>query len=272
MSAGWLWRELASETVPSIPRPPEQEPSPVDPVSLLAFLDLTSLNGDDTIAKVKGLCRRACSLDPGPATVCVFPAFLPTAREALSGSSVRLATVAGSFPHGLGSLPTRLAEVREAGALGADEVDVVIRREWALTGEWDRLYEEISLFRDAASGLVLKVILATGELRAPILVYRASLVALAAGADFLKTSTGRETINATLEAGAAMTAALLTYANRTGRHAGLKPAGGIRTYEDAAPWCSLVRAALGPEALSPNRFRIGASALLDDLVARGDAG
>ncbi|MFC1575719.1 deoxyribose-phosphate aldolase [Gemmatimonadota bacterium] len=251
-------------------------------VRILCALDLTTLSGDDTVARVKALCRRAqaplprgflallggAALRPRVAAVCVFPAFVPSAITALGASGVRVATVAAGFPHGLSGLEERVQEVRAAVALGAQEVDVVIRREWALSGKWERLHQEVREFREAAGSACLKVILATGELGEPNRIARAALTVLQAGADFVKTSTGKEKVNATLTAGLAMTAAIRAYEDLAGFRAGLKPAGGIRTAQDGLLWLRLVETEMGPEATGPDRFRIGASGLLDSLVER----
>ncbi len=251
-----------------------------DLVRLLEALDLTTLAGDDTEERVRELARRARAplppdlLDrlpssqhpPRVAAACVFPVFLPAALEVLGGSGVRVATVAGGFPHGLSPLEARIREVEVARAEGAHEIDVVIRRQWALEGRWERLYQEIVAFRETAGARTLKVILATGELGNPERIARAATVAMMAGADFVKTSTGKETVNATLEAGLAMTRALALYRERTGFLVGLKPAGGIREAAEAMVWLHLVREELGEEAGNPGRFRIGASSLLDRLV------
>lgn len=268
-------RSLVSRSVPVIEQRIYDAPLTAAHIRLLiSCLDLTSLAGDDTDQRVLALCKQALLPAPGreadtarPAAVCVYPVFVPLALGALVGSSVRVATVAAAFPHGLSPLPCRVAEVREAVALGAHEVDVVIRRSHALCGEWEALYDEVRVFREAAKERTLKVILATGELAQPEVIFRAGLTALMAGADFIKTSTGKEAVNATLPAGVAMAHAIRAYAEITGYRAGLKPAGGIRTAEQAAEWLGLVRHELGEEWLSPARFRIGASALLADLVA-----
>ncbi len=177
-----------------------------------------------------------------------------------------MATVAAGFPHGLSPLSIRVAEVRACAAIGADEIDIVIRRSHALLGEWSALYDEVAAFREAAGRASLKAILATGELGAPLTVARAGLVALMAGADFIKTSTGKEAVNATLDAGIAMAAAIRTYSERTGVRAGLKPAGGLRTPARALDWLALVDAELGAAWLDPARFRLGASGLLAEVA------
>ncbi len=247
---------------------------------VLSSVDLTTLSGDDTRGRVRELCKRARrpvgrklqkqlgpeARDARVAAVCVFPAFLPTALTALEGSGVKVATVAAGFPHGLNGLPERVREVEAVAREGAQEIDVVIRREWALAGKWDRLYDELSRFRAAAGEAHLKVILATGELGELNRVARAGLTALMAGADFIKTSTGKEKVNATLPVGMAMIGALRAYRRRYGHMGGLKPAGGIRTAGEGLRWLALVEEKLGTDAGAPARFRIGASSLLDSLL------
>ncbi len=244
----------------------------------VACTDLTTLAGDDTPDRVRALCETArtpiaaetlvtLGKDASPtAAVCVYPAYIDVALEALDGSGIPVATVAAGFPHGLSPLSTRIDEVRACAALGADEIDIVIRRSHALLGDWQALYDEVRAFREAAGTAHLKAILATGELDSPVTIARAGLTALMAGADFIKTSTGKEAINATLPAGIAMAAAIRTFHERTGFRAGLKPAGGIRTASQALQWLTLVETELGPEWCTPDRFRIGASALVADIA------
>jgi deoxyribose-phosphate aldolase len=191
---------------------------------------------------------------------------VPLAREALAGSGVRVATVAGDFPRGLSGLGQKVEEIRAALAAGAEEVDAVVDRRPVLADDFRSLGREVEAFRDAAGETTLKVILATGELGSPRRIARASGTALEAGADFLKTSTGFDRVNATLKAGMAMAGALRRFQERTGEIRGLKAAGGIRTADQALEWRDLVLEALGPDSLGPHRFRIGASALLDDLT------
>ena len=249
-------------------------------LKVLAAMDLTTLSGDDTSARVKGLCRQARSpLPPGlrsrlgppgaspqVAAVCVFPVLVPVALAALKGTDVRVATVAAGFPHGLSDPDLRVREVEAARMAGAHEVDVVVRREWILAGKWKELYQEIRSFREAAGPALLKVILSTGELRALSQVSRATLTALLAGADFVKTSTGKEKVNATFEAGVVMARTIRLYQQKFGRTAGLKPAGGIQTELDGLRWLRLAETELGPLASHPGRFRIGASSLLDNIL------
>jgi len=250
-------------------------------LDVLRSIDLTTLSGDDTVARIRHLCRRARqplplvvrdALGVGPgeirvAAVCVFPAFVPQALEALEGTGIPVATVSAGFPHGLSSLSQRIRDVGTAVEAGAQEVDVVIRREWVLTGEWEKLYREIRAFREAAGKAHLKVILGTGDLETLNQVGRGALTAMMAGADFVKTSTGKEKVNATLPVGLAMARAIRAYEKRTGFRVGLKPAGGIRTAREGYQWLKLVRQELGEEWARPELFRIGASGLLGDVVA-----
>jgi deoxyribose-phosphate aldolase len=249
-------------------------------LKVLGAMDLTTLSGDDTTARVRSLCRQARSPLPrglrrrlglsGPAprvaAVCVFPVFVPVALSALRESGVHVATVAAGFPHGLSALPQRVREVEAAGAAGAHEVDVVIRREWVLTGRWEQLYHEIRAFREAAGSSRLKVILSTGDLVTLSQVARATLTALMAGADFVKTSTGKEKVNATFEVGIVMARTMTVYQDASGHVAGLKPAGGIQTAMDGLRWLKLAETELGWEASAHHRFRIGASGLLSDVL------
>jgi deoxyribose-phosphate aldolase len=249
-------------------------------LGVLRSIDLTTLSSDDTTARIRRLCRRARVPLPLPlrdalgvrpdeirvAAVCVFPAFVPQALEALEGSGLPVATVSAGFPHGLSSLSQRIREVEAAVEAGAQEVDVVIRREWVLTGQWEKLYREVRAFREAVGKAHLKVILGTGDLDTLNQVGRGALTAMMAGADFVKTSTGKEKVNATLPVGLAMARSIRAYETRTGFQVGLKPAGGIRTARDGYRWLELVRQELGEEWGSPELFRIGASGLLGDVV------
>jgi deoxyribose-phosphate aldolase len=242
-------------------------------------MDLTTLSGDDTPARVARLCAKARSpvrhdllaalgadrLGLRVGAVCVYHAFVETAVAALRGSDIPVAAVSTGFPHGLSPLRTRLEEIRASVAAGAREIDVVITRAHALTGAWDALYDEVRAFRDACGDAHLKTILATGELGTLRTVARASAVCMMAGADFIKTSTGKETANATLPVGLVMTRMIRTYHERTGAAVGFKPAGGIRTAKQALDWLILVREELGTGWLDPARLRVGASGLLTDI-------
>ena len=248
----------------------------------LACIDLTTLAGDDTPARIRRLCATALSPLPGDlagtiglepdanrtAGICVYHRFLGEATRILEGSAVRVCAVSAGFPHGLSPLEQRVGEVRASVGAGAQEVDVAIMRAHVLTGDWSALYDEIRAFRDAGGDAVLKVILSTGELGTLTNVARASRVAMMAGADFLKTSTGMEKVNATLPAGLVMAEEIRAYRDRTGVAVGLKPAGGIRSADQALDWLMLAGGLLGPEWTRPELFRLGASSLLGELEAR----
>lgn len=242
-------------------------------------IDLTTLQGDDTPGTVVRLCAKAraplrrdlidalgvAELGITVGAVCVYHALVPTAVSALEGSGIPVAAVSTGFPAGLNPFPQRLEEIRASVEAGADEIDVVITRAHVLTGDWQALHDEVRAFRDACGGAHLKVILATGELATLTNVARASLVAMMAGADFIKTSTGKEPVNATLPVGVVMTRMIREYAERTGHAVGFKPAGGIRSAKSALEWLILMKEELGDDWLSAERFRLGASALLTDI-------
>jgi deoxyribose-phosphate aldolase len=242
-------------------------------------IDLTTLQGDDTPGNVLRLCAKAraplrrdlidalgvADLGITVGAVCVYHALVPTAVRALEGSGIPVAAVSTGFPAGLNPFPQRLEEIRASVEAGADEIDVVITRAHVLMGDWPALYDEVRAFRDTCGGAHLKVILATGELATLTNVARASLVAMMAGADFIKTSTGKEPVNATLPVGVVMTRMIREYAERTGHAVGFKPAGGIRSAKSALEWLILMKEELGDDWLSAERFRLGASALLTDI-------
>lgn len=255
--------------------------APEELLRAIRCLDLTSLAGDDTPARIRELCATARSPLPGPvrdalgargrearvAAVCVHHAYLSVAREALAGSPIEVAVVAAGFPSGLSAIECRVEEVRRSVREGADEIDAVIARYRVLEEDWEGLREEVSAFREACGDACLKMILATGELPSLTHVARASRVCLAAGADFLKTSTGMEEVNATYSAGLVMADEIRRHHERTGVAVGLKPAGGIRTAAQALRWLALAREELpGGRPPEPGRFRIGASSLLGVLV------
>ncbi len=248
----------------------------------IRWIDLTTLSGDDTAERVTALC--ATALAPAPAdllsrlgqeglsvaSVCVYHAMIGAARTALEGSGLPVAAVAAGFPAGLSSFRARVAEIEDSVSAGAEEIDVVIARHKALEGDWTALYDEIRAFRAACGDAHLKVILSTGELRDLTTVGRTALVAMMAGADFVKTSTGKEKVNATLPAGLAMLRMIRDYEARTGWRVGLKPAGGISTAEAALDWIEMVGAEMGEAWLNPDLFRFGASSLSGDIVERLD--
>ncbi|MCC6956703.1 MAG: deoxyribose-phosphate aldolase, partial [Anaerolineales bacterium] len=242
-------------------------------------IDLTTLSGDDTPGRVRRLCAKARQpIRPDmlealgidfPVTVgavCVYPSRVREAVEALRGTSIPVASVATGFPAGQTPLPQRIAEIEQAIEAGAREVDVVINRTLALTGDWQTLYDELKRFRETCGHSVhMKTILATGDLGTLRQVYQASLVAMMAGSDFIKTSTGKESLNATLEFGLVMLRAIRAYLERTGYKVGFKPAGGINSAKQTLVWQALIKEELGADWLMPDLFRIGASSLLTDL-------
>ena len=245
----------------------------------LTDIDLTTLSGDDTPGTVKRLCAKARhpvrddilealgaqDLAITTAAVCVYHAYVKTAVEALEGSGVPVAAVSTGFPAGLSPFPQRLAEIRASVAAGAREIDIVITRAHALTGDWEALYDEVHAFRDAAGDAHLKTILATGELGTLRTVARASLVCMMAGADFIKTSTGKEPVNATLPVGLVMSRMIRQYRERAGYDVGFKPAGGIRTAKDSLVWLMMMKEEMGERWCKPELFRFGASGLLTDI-------
>ncbi len=238
----------------------------------IAMIDLTTLEGADTPGKVRAMCAKALRPDPGDpavppvAAVCVYPDLVATARAALAGSTVAIASVATAFPSGRASLAVKLADVRDAVNNGADEVDMVIDRGAFLAGHYGQVYEEVRAVREACGTAHLKVILETGELATLDNVARASWLAMLAGADFIKTSTGKVSPASTPPVALVMLGAVRDYSHATGRRVGVKVAGGIRTAKDAIRYLVLVRETAGPQWLSPALFRIGASSLLNDLL------
>ncbi|MGI8775008.1 MAG: deoxyribose-phosphate aldolase [Actinomycetota bacterium] len=234
--------------------------------------DLTTLEGSDSPGKVRQLASKACRPDPGDpsipavAALCIYPRLVPIAVKALKGSGVAVASVATAFPSGQASLDTRLAEIRQAVSDGATEIDSVISRGAFLAGDDATIFEEVVASKEAAGDAHLKVILETGELGSYDRVRRASLVAMAAGADVIKTSTGKISPAATLPVSLVMAEAIRDFAWATGREVGLKVAGGIRSSKDAIRYLVIVNETLGPDWLTPERFRIGASSLLNDLL------
>ncbi|MCR4265359.1 deoxyribose-phosphate aldolase [Nitratireductor sp. ZSWI3] len=245
----------------------------------IAVMDLTTLSSDDTPDRVLRLCAKARNplrpdiaaglglgeADIRPAAVCVYHPFVATAVEALAGTDIHVAAVSTAFPHGLAPLSTRIGEIRASVEDGADEIDVVIPRGLVLGGHWEELYDEIAQFREACGAAHLKVILGTGDLATLRNVMLASMVAMMAGADFIKTSTGKESVNATLPVGLTMVRAIRAYHERTGIHIGFKPAGGISTAKASLDWLVLMKEELGRRWLEPDLLRFGASSLLTDI-------
>ncbi|MGO4834161.1 deoxyribose-phosphate aldolase [Rhizobiaceae sp. 2RAB30] len=248
-------------------------------VKAITCIDLTTLAGDDTEARVRRLCAQArrplredlteaLGLADNPPTVgavCVYPTMVPAAVKALDGSGIPVASVATGFPAGLMPLKLRLEEIRWAVAEGAAEIDIVITREHVLKADWQALHDEIRQMREACGPAHLKAILATGDLKTLRNVYMASMVAMQAGADFIKTSTGKEDVNATLPVGLAMVRSIRAYFEATGYLIGFKPAGGISTAKSALDWLVLMKEELGRPWLEPELFRFGASSLLTDI-------
>ncbi|GAA2049911.1 deoxyribose-phosphate aldolase [Streptomyces cheonanensis] len=238
----------------------------------ISMIDLTTLEGADTPGKVRSLCAKGVRPDPGDpgvphvAAICVYPDMAAIAKDALAGSPVRVASVATAFPAGRAARPVKLADTRDAVAAGADEVDMVIDRGAFLSGRYLQVFEEIAAVREAAGPAHLKVILENGELSTYDNIRRASWLAMLAGADFIKTSTGKVSVNATLPNTLLMLEAVRDFRAATGRQVGVKPAGGIRTTKDAIKYLVLVNETAGADWLSPDWFRLGASSLLNDLL------
>ena len=243
----------------------------------ITCIDLTTLAGDDTEGRVRRLCAKARQpvrhdimeklgvegITTG--AVCVYHDMVAPAVEALQGTGIPVAAVSTGFPAGLSPFHLRVAEIGESVKAGADEIDIVISRRHVLTGNWQALYDEMKEFRAACGDAHVKAILATGELGSLRNVARASLVCMMAGADFIKTSTGKETVNATLPVSLVMIRAIRDYHERTGYRVGYKPAGGISKAKDALVYLSLIKEELGDRWLQPDMFRFGASSLLGDI-------
>ena len=238
----------------------------------IRMMDLTTLEGADTPGKVRAMCAKAMVPDPSEpsvphvAAVCVYPSLVPTARRALRGSAVKVASVATAFPSGQAPLDVKLADVRAAVEVGADEIDMVIDRGAFLSGQIGRVYEEVVAVKDACGDAHLKVILETGELGSYDAVRKASLVAIAGGADFIKTSTGKVTPAATLPVTLCMLEVIRDVHDETGLVIGMKPAGGIRTAKQSVQYLCLLHETLGPDWMTPDLFRFGASSLLNDVL------
>ncbi|MEM1107040.1 MAG: deoxyribose-phosphate aldolase, partial [Pseudomonadota bacterium] len=243
----------------------------------ITCIDLTTLSGDDTPGRVRRLCAKARQpvradilkqlglphIQTG--AVCVYHDMIATAVEALDGSGIPVAAVSTGFPAGLSPFHLRVAEIEESVKAGAAEIDIVISRRHVLTGNWQALYDEMRTFRAACGDAHVKAILATGELGTLRNVARASLVCMMAGADFIKTSTGKESVNATLPVSLTMIRAIRAYHQRTGLRVGYKPAGGISKAKDALTYLALMKDELGNRWLEPDLFRFGASSLLGDI-------
>jgi deoxyribose-phosphate aldolase len=245
----------------------------------ITCMDLTTLSGDDTDERVRRLCAKARQplqqdlvkrlgveeLNIKVAAVCVYHRFVETAVRALEGSGIRVAAVSTGFPAGLSPVEERIAEIRRSVEAGADEIDIVITRALVFGSRWQELYDEVAAFKQACGHAHMKAILGTGDLLTLRNVARASMVAMMAGADFIKTSTGKESVNATLPVSLVMARAIREYAHETGMAVGFKPAGGIRTAKQSIEWLSLMKEELGDPWMKAELFRFGASSLLNDI-------
>jgi deoxyribose-phosphate aldolase len=235
-------------------------------------MDLTTLEGSDTVGKIVAICAKAVRPDPldpsipPVAAVCLYPQLVPVALEQLEGTGVKVASVAGGFPSGLGPLDVRLQEIRDVASTGADEIDIVLNRSHFLGGRYGEAFDELVAAREAAGSAHLKVILETGELGSYDRVRQASVLAMAAGADFIKTSTGKIAVNATLPVALCMMEAIRDFHRDTGRRVGIKVAGGVRTAKQAIQNLVLLHETLGSDWMTPDLFRIGASSLLNDVL------
>jgi len=245
----------------------------------ISCMDLTTLSGDDTDQRVLRLCAKAkqpvqqsmmkqLGLEDfhlKVAAVCVYHSFVETALHALEGTGINVAAVSTGFPTGLSPLAERVGEIRRSVNAGAQEIDVVITRAHVFSGRWQALYDEVATFKEACGKAHMKVILGTGDLVTLRNVARASVVAMMAGAAFIKTSTGKEAVNATLPVGLVMVRAIREYAAHTGMIVGFKPAGGIRTAKQSLDWLALIKEELGDRWLDAGLFRFGASGMLADI-------
>ncbi len=239
----------------------------------LAAVDLTTLSCSDSAESVAALARRAAEfyIDypdlQNVASVCVYPPFVENVGLAIDGTPMRITSVAGGFPSSQTFLEVKMLEVAMAIENGADEVDIVLNVGEILAGNYDEAANEVEVLREESEGATLKVILETGALRSPGLIYNAALLSMAAGADFIKTSTGKIDVGATPEAAVVMCQAIGEYFRKTGRRVGFKAAGGVRTKEDAVLYYTIVKELLGEEWLTPELFRIGASSLANSLLS-----
>jgi deoxyribose-phosphate aldolase len=245
----------------------------------ITLMDLTTLNSDDTPGRVERLCAKArhpvrtdilaglgvADLRIVPAAVCVYHSFVRTAVDALEGSGIPVAAVSTAFPHGLAPVETKLKEIEASVAAGAKEIDIVIERQMVLNGDWQALYDQVKAFRKACGEAHIKTILGTGELATLVNVAKASVVCMQAGADFIKTSTGKEKVNANLQTSLAMIRMIRQFHDDTGIEIGYKPAGGIATAKAAMDYMALMKEELGTHWLQPHLFRFGASSLLTDI-------
>ena len=240
--------------------------------TIISMIDLTTLEGKDTRGKVWALCQKAMRPDPSDheiphvAAVCVYPALVPFVKQALKGSGVKVASVATGFPSGQTFIEIKVEETQQAVAAGADEIDMVIDRGAFLSGDYQKVFDQIAEVKEACGPAHLKVILETGELANYDQVRKASLIAMFAGGDFIKTSTGKAPTNATLPVTLVMLEAIRDFHHLTGKRIGMKPAGGISNSKLALAYLVLLYETMGPEWMTPDLFRFGASSLLNDLL------
>lgn len=259
-------------------RSPKKDHQAAFLLNAIRCIDLTTLAGDDTPARVERLCAKArrpladeivtglgLEAMPRVGAVCVYPTMVAPAVRGLGNSGIPVASVATGFPAGLMPLDLRLAEIRYAVEMGAQEIDIVITRAHVFAADWTRLYDEVAAMREACGAAHMKAILATGDIATLTGVYAASMVAMQAGADFIKTSTGKEGVNATIPVSLVMLRALRDYGERTGQRIGFKPAGGMKTAKDAIAWQVLMAEEMGRDWLEPDLFRLGASSMLADI-------
>ena len=269
--SGISFNNLSDDLRLILERKPPMEESKEALREVFSFLDFTSLDGTDNQAKIQLLCEKAISFGekglPYPAAVCIYPPFISIAKQTLRGTPIRVATTAASFPSGQMPLSVKLEEIKYAIGEGADEIDVVISRGTFLAREYHKLFRELDAMRELTGHQTLKVILETGELQTPENIARASDIAIEAGADFIKTSTGKSNPAATEEAVFVMLQVIREYHRKTGKQIGIKPAGGISDPEKALNYYWLVNEVLGKQWLTPALFRIGASRLADQIVA-----
>lgn len=274
-------RSAAERRVASLPgrRAVKKDAQAAWLLKAMTCIDLTTLNGDDTEARVRRLCAKArapvradilsgldmAHLALSTGAVCVYHRFVSTAVDALRGSGIPVAAVSTGFPAGLSPHEVKLAEIEASVNAGAREIDIVITREHVLTGNWTALYREMQEYRTACGDAHVKAILATGDLKTLHNVARASMVCMMAGADFIKTSTGKEAVNATLPVSLTMVRMIRDYHEMTGAKIGYKPAGGVSKAKDALAYLTLIKEELGNEWLCPELFRFGASSLLGDI-------
>jgi deoxyribose-phosphate aldolase len=242
----------------------------------ISMIDLTTLEGKDTPGKVNALCRKAIRPDPrdpsvpSVAAVCVYPTMIPHVKRALAGTGIKAAAVATGFPSGQTTKQIKIEETRQTVAMGADEIDMVIDRGAFLSGDYERVFDEIAEVKEACGPAHLKVILETGELGSYDQVRKASMLAMYAGADFIKTSTGKVTVNATLPVTLCMFEAIRDFHHQTGQRVGMKPAGGISNAKLALAYLVLLYETLGADWMHPDLFRLGASSLLNDILMQLD--